>query len=198
MSSKQVVFDRKMQWIMKIKENKDIVFGAFSENLRKEHKINKWKELATLAQSICLMPLEKNWTYARDTLWQNIKKMTMLKLDNAKKTGTGGLGKMSEIDKTVLEIIGKDSPVVCGLGVKDSMNDTLSQCETQVDIGHHRENENTIKNNANPSVTPKKCKTLIEMFIIIIINKMHTDKRRRITIEDVCDSAKKEKNQITQ
>ncbi|KAL1492550.1 hypothetical protein ABEB36_010790 [Hypothenemus hampei] len=84
--------------------------------------------------------------------------MTMLKLDNAKRLAQEVWVKMSEIDKTVLEIIGKDSPVVCGLGVKDSMNDTLSQCETQVDIGHHRENENTIKNNANPSVTPKNIK----------------------------------------
>lgn len=63
---------------MQIKENKEVLFGAFSDTLRKEDKVKQWKELASLAQSICLMPLEKDWTYARDTLWQNLKKSAVV------------------------------------------------------------------------------------------------------------------------
>lgn len=47
---------------MKVKENKNILVGAFMDTLRKEHKVEKWKELANLAKSICLMPTVKDWT----------------------------------------------------------------------------------------------------------------------------------------
>lgn len=78
MSSKQIVFERKMQFLNKIKENKQILFGAFSEKLRKQDKIEKWKEMAMVAQSICLLPADKDWTYVRDTIWQNLKKTAMV------------------------------------------------------------------------------------------------------------------------
>lgn len=55
-------------------------------------------------------------------------------MDNAKKTGTGGMGKLSEIDKIVLDIIGKDSPIICGLGIPESMECTTSQSNTQANI----------------------------------------------------------------
>ncbi|VEN34301.1 unnamed protein product [Callosobruchus maculatus] len=113
MSSKQIDFERKMQFLKKVRENKDILFGAFSEKLRKQDKVNKWKEMAEVAKT------DKDWTYVRDTIWQNLKKTAMLKIDNAKKTGTGGMGTLTEVHNMVLEIIGKESPVMCGLGVAE-------------------------------------------------------------------------------
>ncbi|PSN51676.1 hypothetical protein C0J52_09596 [Blattella germanica] len=49
----------------------------------------------------------------------------MTKVDNMKKTGTGGGldSKLTEIDELVLQIIGKDSPVIDGLGVADSFQE---------------------------------------------------------------------------
>lgn len=78
MSSKQIVFERKMQFLNKIKENKHILFGAFSEKLKKQNKVEKWKEMSLLAHSICLVPADKDWTYVRDTVWQNLKKTAMV------------------------------------------------------------------------------------------------------------------------
>ncbi|KAL1493886.1 hypothetical protein ABEB36_009570 [Hypothenemus hampei] len=127
MSSKQIGLERKMQFLTKIRENKDILFGAFSEKLRKQDKIEKWKEMAMVAQSICLLPADKDWTYVRDTIWQNLKKTAMLKIDNAKKTGTGGMGTLTEVDNMVLSIIGKESPVICGLGVAESFEKPQDQ-----------------------------------------------------------------------
>ncbi|CAH1114879.1 unnamed protein product [Psylliodes chrysocephalus] len=120
-----------MQFLNKIKENIDILFGAFSDKQRKQDKIEKWKEMAIMAQSICLLPTDKDWTYVRDTMWQNLNKTAMLKIDNAKKTGTGGMGMLTEVDNMVLEIIGKESPVICGLGVAESFEKHQKHsCET--------------------------------------------------------------------
>lgn len=69
-----------MQFLKKIREHKDLLFGAFSEKVTKQDKVGKWKELAILAQSICLIPAGKEWTYVRDTLWQNLKKTAMVSL----------------------------------------------------------------------------------------------------------------------
>lgn len=44
-------------------------------------------------------------------------------MDNARKTGTGGHGKMTEVDNMVLDIVGKESPIIIGLGVPESMDD---------------------------------------------------------------------------
>lgn len=70
-----------MQFLNKLKDNKDILFGAFSDKLKKQDKVEKWKEMAVLAQSICLAPADKDWTYIRDTVWQNLKKTAMVSIN---------------------------------------------------------------------------------------------------------------------
>lgn len=44
-------------------------------------------------------------------------------MDNARKTGTGGHGKLNDVDNMVLDILGKESPVIVGLGVPESLDD---------------------------------------------------------------------------
>ena len=65
MAGRHVIFERKMHFLQNVKENKQILFGAFSDRL---NKVEKWKELGSLAKSVCLMPSGKAWPYARDTL----------------------------------------------------------------------------------------------------------------------------------
>ncbi|XP_050292780.1 uncharacterized protein LOC126733499 [Anthonomus grandis grandis] len=136
MSSKQIIFEIKMQFLTKIKENKEILFGAFSDRLKKQDKVEKWKEITQVAQSICLVSVEKDWTYVRDTVWQNLKKSAMPKIDNAKKTGTCGKDMLTEIDKMILDIVGKKSPIICGLGVSESFEERekLSKARVKVTI----------------------------------------------------------------
>ncbi|KAL7644020.1 UNVERIFIED_CONTAM: hypothetical protein RMT77_006033 [Armadillidium vulgare] len=50
----------------------------------------------------------------------------MAKRDNITKTGKGGMGKYTEVDELVLDILGKESPLICGLGVRESMASTES------------------------------------------------------------------------
>ncbi|XP_074032142.1 uncharacterized protein [Leptinotarsa decemlineata] len=45
------------------------------------------------------------------------------KADNARKTGTGGFGKLNDVDNMVLDILGKESPVIVGLGVPASLDE---------------------------------------------------------------------------
>lgn len=54
----------------------------------------------------------------------------MAKVDNANKTGTGGgkQSKFSELDRIILDIMGKDSPGVRGLGQMDSFGN-VDECD---------------------------------------------------------------------
>ncbi|PSN42635.1 hypothetical protein C0J52_08686 [Blattella germanica] len=77
------------------------------------------------AQSLGIVPLNKDMSYTRYTFWQNIRKNTMKKIDNRKQTDSrGGKDfKINEINQLVLDIIGRDSPVVMGLPVADTWDE---------------------------------------------------------------------------
>ena len=74
----QVINEKKIAVLTMIREEKEILFGSFSEKLTKATKIEKWREVHNLAQSIGLVKIEKEWTYTRDVLWPNIKRSTMV------------------------------------------------------------------------------------------------------------------------
>ncbi|CAH1100876.1 unnamed protein product [Psylliodes chrysocephalus] len=65
-------------------------------------------------------------------MWQNLKKTAIIKIDNAKKTRTGGMGMLTKVDKYgIRKIIEKESSVICGLGVAESFEKHQEQsCET--------------------------------------------------------------------
>ena len=56
-----------------IKEEKEILFGAFSDKVTKELKINKWTNICEKAKSLGLVAAGKKFPYIRDTFWPNIK-----------------------------------------------------------------------------------------------------------------------------
>ncbi|PSN40415.1 hypothetical protein C0J52_19259 [Blattella germanica] len=64
-----------------------------------------------------------------------VDKKVKTKVDNMKKTGTGGGldSKLTEIDVLVLQIIGKDSPVIDGLGVADSFQEEAQGEEISIE-----------------------------------------------------------------
>lgn len=55
-----------------INENKEILFGKFSDKLTHEVKINKWKEITKNVNNSGIT--DKDWKYLRDTTWQLIIK----------------------------------------------------------------------------------------------------------------------------
>ncbi|XP_069697422.1 uncharacterized protein [Periplaneta americana] len=139
----QITNEKKIVVLTKIREEKDILFGGFSDKITKSVKIEKWKEIHNLAQSIELVKNEKDWTYTRDVLWPNIKRSTMAKIDNSKKTGAaGGIKfKQNDVNTIVLDIIGNDSNVVHGLGVEATWEEVI---QTQ----QKEENESNIFSSA--------------------------------------------------
>ncbi|RXG56974.1 hypothetical protein Avbf_13001 [Armadillidium vulgare] len=114
--------------LAKIKENKKILFGAFSDSISKKSKVEAWKQVTSYAHSLGGIPAEKDFTYVRDIWWPNIRKTAITRKDNITRTGTGGGAdcKLTDVDEEVLTIIGKDSASICGLDVLESMEEVLS------------------------------------------------------------------------
>ncbi|XP_047988873.1 uncharacterized protein LOC125228371 [Leguminivora glycinivorella] len=117
----------KMTILNHIQENKNILFGKFSDKLTHAIKINKWKEITQNLNDLGIM--EKDWKYLRDTMWQNWKRRTMEKRDNRFKTGSGGGKKMKydASDDLIITIIGKESPVINGIDCAESSGSSAPQ-----------------------------------------------------------------------
>ena len=58
----------KMSVLARIKADKGILFGAFSQHVTKIAKIERWKLIYNHAQSLGLVPPTKDWTYAGDSI----------------------------------------------------------------------------------------------------------------------------------
>lgn len=61
-----------------IRESKEVLFAAFSDKCTKEDKVKAWKGVHETASALGVVPATKDFTYTRDTLWQNLKKNTMV------------------------------------------------------------------------------------------------------------------------
>ena len=63
---------------------------------------------------------DKPYNYLRDAVWPNLRSRTLNKMDKKGKTGAESQV-FDDIDNLVLDILGKDSPIVTGLNVKDTI-----------------------------------------------------------------------------
>ncbi|CAH1113919.1 unnamed protein product [Psylliodes chrysocephalus] len=96
----------------------------------------------------------------------------ILKIDNAKKTGTGGMGMLTKVDNVVLEIIGKEFPVIYGLGVAESFEKHQEQsCETIPE-----DDSEGIINKSRP----------ISEHVTPFTSKETYGKRKRVTANNAC------------
>lgn len=113
--------DQKKMFLNEILSRKSILFNSyddFAEGKRK--KRNAWEEIKVVMEMSGVKKYIDDW---RDVVWRNIRSATMKKVDNKRQTGSGGGSdkKMTEIDELVLLIVGKESPVIEGLNVKETM-----------------------------------------------------------------------------
>ncbi|KAJ3654354.1 hypothetical protein Zmor_013547 [Zophobas morio] len=150
-------------------------FGAFSPSLIKETKQEQWKNIYTTALSLQLVPAGKDWTYVRDTTWPNLRKRALEKKDKIKKTGTGGgkESRLTEVDNKVLDILGKDSASVCGIGI----NDPIENKEEET-------NENLETENAIPSCSKHNAENCAEIETTQNIAALHKKKSKVINTDD--------------
>lgn len=100
----------KLRILQLIRDEREILFGAFSSKLTKIHKMDAWERILEEAKNLGLISTSKTASYIRDIFWQNLRKRTMKKIDDAQQTGgPGGEGCiLDDIDQMVLDIIGKN------------------------------------------------------------------------------------------
>ena len=56
----------------------------------------------------------------RDVLWVNIRRSTLKKFSESKTTGLGGSGELTELEETVLDILGRESANIEPVKMEDS------------------------------------------------------------------------------
>ena len=56
----------------------------------------------------------------RDVLWVNIRRTTLKKFSESKTTGLGGSGELTELEETVLDILGRESANIEPVKMEDS------------------------------------------------------------------------------
>ncbi|XP_050513065.1 uncharacterized protein LOC126888722 [Diabrotica virgifera virgifera] len=149
--SKSVLNGTKIMILKEIRDKKAILFGSFSDKLTKKDKIECWKTVHQKSTSLGLVPPNKDWTYSRDVFWQNLKKTTMKKVDNRRKTGSGGGtdSKFTEMDNVVLDILGPDNPILCSLGISETWEQDPENVEQEIENSNHLQGHgatNKIKN----------------------------------------------------
>ncbi|KAJ9581681.1 hypothetical protein L9F63_023145 [Diploptera punctata] len=143
----------KENFLRKILENRNILFGTFSPTVTKEIKKTLWREIRDYAVEIGVVTNDKDYSYVRDTTWPNMKSRTMLKVDNASRTGMNGgsSSKLDNIDQLVLQILGKDSPVIHGLGVEETFPvEKLAQAEVEDELYNSSSQSPQASNSSRP------------------------------------------------
>lgn len=118
-----ITYRMKISLLEKIRDKKEILFGAFSAKITAILKRKTWTEIYDYAISINYpFPPDSTWKYLRDTVWNNIKKPVIRKLDDIRKTGNGSgeAPEFDELENLVLDIIGRDSAGLTGLDVPET------------------------------------------------------------------------------
>ncbi|KAL3098881.1 hypothetical protein niasHT_024636 [Heterodera trifolii] len=107
-------------------EKKAILFNAYSTSLSRKDKEQCWEPIRQTAIAAgCLGLQDKDWKYIRDGIWTPARRDAVKKYDIARRSGEGAV-RYSQVDRLVLEVIGQESAVVKGLGVKDTEDDIVN------------------------------------------------------------------------
>ena len=101
-----------------VRENKTIVLAPFSSTVTKKGKQHARENI--LSQMNGVGANVDSIKTLRDVIWANIRRSTIKKVSESKKTGAGGSGQLSELDETVLDILGRESANLEPVKVEDS------------------------------------------------------------------------------
>ena len=85
-----------------VKEHKLIVLAPFSSTVTKKVKQEAWEKIRRQLNGVGAN-IDSAKTL-RDVLWANIRRATLKKVSESKKTGTGGSEELTELDETVLDV----------------------------------------------------------------------------------------------
>ena len=99
-----------------VRDHKMIVLAPFSSTVTKA-KQEAWEKIRTQLNGV-----DANIDSAKtlgDVLWANIRRGTLKKVSDSKKTGEGGSGELTELDETVLDVLGRESANIEPVKVAD-------------------------------------------------------------------------------
>lgn len=130
MSSKK---NENVELLTMIREHKEVLFGKFTAMITFEKKQKTWQKIF----DDCAAKGHK-WTNGRDIEWlknskyPSMKNTTKVKVDNAKKTGSGGgkEAKFNDVDNLILDIIGRDSEMLHGVNISPARSSLSSSTST--------------------------------------------------------------------
>jgi len=101
-----------------VRENKTILLASFSSTVTKKAKQKAWESI--LSQINGVGANVDNIKTLWDVIWANIRRSTIKKVSDSKKTGAGGSGQLFELDETVLDILGRESANLEPVKVEDT------------------------------------------------------------------------------
>lgn len=98
----------KIKFLELIRDQPEIIFGAFSAKCTKKQKNEVWENITKNAIDLGLLPSYKDSKYVREVYWQNIRRRTVKKLDESRTSGAAGGSEMifDNVDNLVIDIIG--------------------------------------------------------------------------------------------
>ena len=116
--------DQQKKYLLTLINNeKHILFGSYTPSLTREKKSETWMDIVKRRISVSgFDPTNcKGWQYLRDTTWPNMRQYSVKKRDLTRRSGASGGIVLTEVDHLIFEIIGKDSPGLEGLPVRDQV-----------------------------------------------------------------------------
>uniref|UniRef100_A0A914X6E3 Regulatory protein zeste n=1 Tax=Plectus sambesii TaxID=2011161 RepID=A0A914X6E3_9BILA len=115
----------KIDFVRKMLENKAVIFGSLSPLLTAKDKEKTWRrirdELLALGSNLAAA---NEWKALSNTVWQNIRRSTINKIDARKRTGGPGpietdqISNWTELDSLVYDLLGRS--IISGLDVPES------------------------------------------------------------------------------
>jgi hypothetical protein len=113
-----------------VRENKTLLFGPFSPTVTNKAKQSCWEMIRRALQETGCEPTDVKTL--GDTEWRNLKRSVQNKYQDSMRTGAAGTT-FSELDEVVLAVIGRDSPNLKPVDVKDS--EVIFQGASESDLG---------------------------------------------------------------
>ena len=112
----QLSFDHKLLLAKLLREDKRLLFGKHSPSVTNQKKLAKWTEIYQELSSVGANL--KDVAYLREKTWDNLVRATKKKKFNNETTGQAPK-MLTEVDEVILDIIGRDSAALSGLGQDD-------------------------------------------------------------------------------
>uniref|UniRef100_A0A914WBC0 Regulatory protein zeste n=1 Tax=Plectus sambesii TaxID=2011161 RepID=A0A914WBC0_9BILA len=156
---KQGVLQEKLEFLRKVLENKDVLFGSFSPTLSAKDKEATWRRVRDeLLAAGSNLASANDWKALSNTVWQNARRSTIAKIDSQARTGapgpieTGQIDNWNEVDSIVYDILGRT--VIHGMDaverrVKEEPSDWLMNITTEFDY-----NEDAVVEASSITSTP--------------------------------------------